>query len=140
VLEKAALEFAFKRNRRRLFAKLEKNIASMRAAVNAGDGVKYREFDEQFHKTFFEFCDNSYLRNSYSLMEARIAALRVYVTIPRPSEVDSSYSEHVLIVSHLKDGDLAQALNVLEVHISRAGALYPIFKEVEREKKGRNGS
>ena len=124
ILETSALALAAKRNGKALVATLAANIEKMRKAMQARKFERYRDLDADFHMALFNHCGNSCLGASYTLIEGKIAALRVNLGTPLPRETSPSLIDHQSVVSALEAGDLAAAARELSRHILRTKALF----------------
>nr|WP_321460894.1 GntR family transcriptional regulator [uncultured Cohaesibacter sp.] len=118
ILEREALSLSFERNHSALVAKLEKIWNQMQKANDAENIRKYLELDTRFHRCFFDLCENFYLSESYSLIEAKIAAIRTHLGRNR-LQTDKSYKEHKEMLEALRSRDLALCQEILKYHIGR---------------------
>jgi DNA-binding GntR family transcriptional regulator len=122
-LETAALRIAAERRPKELGGELDAIIADMQAA-RAGDDTKaYLRADTRFHQAFFRHCGNSYLIDTYELHIGKIAALRTHLAA-KPHHTEMSYREHCQLRDLIAAGRLANALDVLDVHIDRTKSTY----------------
>ena len=118
ILEREALTLAFERNPSMLVSKLDKIWQQMQKANEAGNVRKYLELDTDFHRCFFDLCENFYLSESYVLIEAKIAAIRTHLGRNK-QQTDKSYKEHKDLLETLRAGDLAKCQEILKFHIGR---------------------
>ncbi|WP_319529592.1 GntR family transcriptional regulator [uncultured Cohaesibacter sp.] len=123
ILETAALELAFERNLDALVSRLKGIWEKMLQAKKSSSIQKYLEMDIEFHRCFFQFADNSYLAESYSLIEAKISAIRTHLGRD-VIQTDKSLEEHHEMVIALEKGDLDKCISVLEFHIGRYHRTY----------------
>jgi DNA-binding GntR family transcriptional regulator len=124
-LEAAALRMAFERDRDGLVTGLAAVVERMRQSREAGDVKAYLAADTAYHRVFFRCCRNHLFMETYELMETKIAALRTHLS-SRPSHTDKSFAEHIEMLDHLRQGDLATALACLTVHIDRTRMTYSL--------------
>ena len=64
--------------------------------------MKYLELDDQFHKSFFNHCENRYMKDTYRMINARVAALRNYVSGEVETQPQQSHEQHESILEALK--------------------------------------
>jgi DNA-binding GntR family transcriptional regulator len=124
VLETAALKLAVKRNRSELVSALAVNLTKMRKAMDARKFEKYRDLDAEFHRLFFDYSNNACLGASYTLIEGKIAALRVNLVNPLPNETNASLADHQCVVAALESGNIGAAHRELSRHILRSKELF----------------
>ena len=122
-LEAAALRHSMNRNPRDLIRSLADTVEVMKAAQAKGDLKTYLAADTTFHLNFFETCGNAYLLETYTMHLGKIAALRTHLA-QKPQHTQMSFAEHRDIVDLLNDGNLAEALVVLDRHIDRTKTTY----------------
>ena len=70
-LEAAALTLAMQVHPRELKNALSRIVDRMEKALDKGDQRTYLALDTDFHLTFFDWCDNGYLKNSSACIPAR---------------------------------------------------------------------
>jgi DNA-binding GntR family transcriptional regulator len=123
IIEANALGLASERNLETLIQELEASTSNMDMALNLGNLRRYLDLDTNFHRIIVEFSDNDYLLESYSLIEAKTAAIRTHLAA-QPLQSKHSYNEHVKLVASLKNDDLATATEILSYHIERYSRCY----------------
>jgi DNA-binding GntR family transcriptional regulator len=122
-LEAAALRLAIDRGGAAFRAALAGIVDAMRAAKAAGDRKAYLRYDTAFHSTFCQHSGNSLMAQTYALYAGKIAALRTHLSY-KPNHTELSFSEHLAMLETVERGDLAKALAILDVHISRTRTTY----------------
>lgn len=123
MLESKALELARSLNLEELITALEDICDLMSTAVKQDDFDGYLELDDRFHDTFFDLCGNKYLRDGYHQISAVVATMRTQLS-KRSDRIDKSFGEHKAILEHLRTGDLASAMRVLERQVTRGERFY----------------
>ncbi len=127
-LETAAIAIAMQNDPAALAQALQAVVDKMGAALEAGDQRRYLMLDNDFHQVFFDFCDNSYLTNSYVRYAGKIAALRTHLSI-KPRHTSLSFQEHCQIVETIRQGQLEPLLALLDQHLGRTHETYEIGVE-----------
>jgi DNA-binding GntR family transcriptional regulator len=122
-LESAALKLAAERNSGALVRALRSVLKAMEAARANGNRRAYLEADTRFHEALFEFCGNSYLRDTYALHVGKVAALRTHLAV-KPLHTEKSFAEHRMMAELIERGSVDEALSVLETHIDRTRLSY----------------
>ncbi len=117
-LETRALTLSVERHQTELAADLARTASRMTEAMQSQNFREYLRLDSQFHQSIFDHADNVFLSDAYQTIAAKLAALRTRL----PLHVDylkKGYGEHLRLSELIAAGDLARALIVLEMHISR---------------------
>ena len=122
-LESTALRLAFERNRQALYESLHKVFERMVRARKRGDTREYLLLDTEYHVQILDHCGNQYLADAYDLILGKVAALRTHLA-HHPTHTEKSYEEHETIADAIGDGNLSNALKILEKHITRARRTY----------------
>jgi len=122
-LETAALNLAMSRNPAAFATALAPIVSEMAAAQRRGDQRAYLELDTRYHATFFDHCDNRYLRECYERNVGMIAALRTHLAI-KPLHTKLSFQEHRQMLETIRKGDVATTLATLDEHIGRTRKTY----------------
>jgi DNA-binding GntR family transcriptional regulator len=117
LLEDEAVRVANKRNRTRLWVRLDEAIARMRCAVAIKDWDAYRKADSAFHHAFLEESENRYLLNAYHLGAPALEALRVRLQSGLNNFRERSFNEHIEIARLLCAGEVDGACAILRTHI-----------------------
>lgn len=123
ILEREALGLAITRDNKALAAALDMIVTDMRASLDAGDALRYRLLDRDYHTAIFDRCGNSYLRTTYLMLSFRIQALRNWLS--RDSELNNiSFSDHLDILDAIRSADISRAQSLLHKHISETTENY----------------
>jgi DNA-binding GntR family transcriptional regulator len=117
LLEDEAVRVANKRNRARLWDRLDDAVARMRRAMGTKDWDAYRKADSGFHHALLEESENRYLLNAYHLVAPALDALRVRLQSGRNNFPERSFKEHIDIVKLLSAGEVDDACAILRTHI-----------------------
>jgi DNA-binding GntR family transcriptional regulator len=124
VLEESGLLFSARRDGPGLAAALRRLVGTMRAALDAGDGPRYRAADAAFHRALLAHAGNGYLLAAYATIEAMVGALRVHIVRPNPREAEASFEDHLRILVALEAQHEPEAASVLRQHIGRSRDLF----------------
>lgn len=119
MLETHAVQLSIQRNHKKLLRHLNHIINEMSDALDEDDVIEYSRTDSRFHQTFFDFCDNSYVQDSFQLADGRIAVLRTLLTTPRQERLTASFDEHKRITSLILEKDIAALKTLFREHIDR---------------------
>lgn len=122
-LEVPAMRFAHERHLDSLVADLDAIVDEMRKAQIEGRVADYLQLDTDFHHVFFRYCDNSYLKRAYNLLDAKMAALRNKLGRDE-HHMQKSMREHEEIARLLRHGKLTVIEDVLLKHIARKEGSY----------------
>lgn len=124
MLEANAVRLALQRDAKTFLASLSGIVAEMESAQAAGDAVAYSRADTRFHQSFFDHCGNSYVQDSFRLVEGRIATLRTILTAPIKALRKESLDEHRHMVTLMEQGDLPALERIFRTHIDRTLAVH----------------
>jgi len=124
MLEAQGARAAMRRDRDGYLDRLAMVIARMDETLAKGDTVGYGQLDSAFHQAAFDHCGNSYLRDSYSLVDGRIAALRANITAPYEARRAESLVEHRKMLDFLVKEDFAAFDAALTIHVQRTADVY----------------
>ena len=122
-LETAALRLGVERRPDDLVGQLGDVVDRMVQARERADTIRYLQLDTEFHDQLLAHCDNPYMIDAYSLISAKVAALRNRLGADG-HHLDKSFHEHVAIVRAVGAGDLDAALDILGRHIARKDGSY----------------
>lgn len=122
-LEASALKAAMERNRRPFAEAINSIVARMAKARAQRDSKAYLNEDTAFHLSFFAHCGNGLMAQNYDLFIGKIAALRTHLA-HKPHHTELSFREHEKMRDAVANGDVASALQILDVHISRTKETY----------------
>jgi DNA-binding GntR family transcriptional regulator len=79
--------------------------------------MQYLQLDDLFHNTFFNYCENRYMKETYLMINARIAALRNFISGEVSSQPQKSHEQHESILETLKKDQIDECMKILENHI-----------------------
>ena len=122
-LETAALRLGVERRRDALVRQLGAVVERMVQAREQEDRALYLQLDTEFHDELLAHCDNPYMVDAYSLISAKVAALRNRLGADA-HHLDKSFNEHVAIVHAIGKDDLEAGLDILRRHIARKDGSY----------------
>lgn len=124
MLELQGIKAAIGHARTAYLSAMEQILQTMEAALAQADSVAYGRADTAFHQLAFDLCGNSYLRDAYSLVASRIAALRANITAPYDERRRESFGEHRAMAAMIAEGRLADVEQALSVHVGRTREVY----------------
>jgi DNA-binding GntR family transcriptional regulator len=130
ILESAALGEAMLRNRAKLLAQLEDNIADMSRAQAGGEMRRLPQLDAEFHGAILALCGNGYLRAAYRLIEHKIHALRWRLP-GNNAQIEHCQDNHAVIVAQIREGNVGKAQTTLRRHIRDTRDAYLEASRVE---------
>ncbi len=123
VLETGAIHLAIKHDAPGLVKRLSAVIRRMDKEQAAGNVSAYLYLDHEYHQAVIDSAANIYLDQAYQTIAPRMAALRNRLGA-HPDLIAKSYREHGEIRDLLANGDIDEALQVLELHIGRKEGSY----------------
>ncbi|OXT02992.1 GntR family transcriptional regulator [Notoacmeibacter marinus] len=123
ILETAAMDQAIDLNPAALLDELGDIVGRMSKAQMADAFDQYLDLDADFHDAFFKHCGNSYLREGYRKVSDIVRTMRTHLS-KRPERTAKSFEEHAAIATHLSDGKMKSAKNVLKRQITRGERSY----------------
>jgi DNA-binding GntR family transcriptional regulator len=119
LIETAALRLAYVRRRVHALAQMREAIATMELAHAADDALAYARADAAFHQAIVENSANRYLIESYSLVSGCVGALRSRNLSSSTPLRRRSNTEHRAIVTALEKGELPEAEQLIDEHLSQ---------------------
>ena len=117
MLEKAALDAAFKYGASDLCAELGVLVDKMKDSAERRNRKGYGKLDTQYHEAIIQYSGNRFLIHAYSLVGLRLATLRHRIQHDAKT-VGTSLTTHEAIVEMLREGNREQALDRLDQHIN----------------------
>jgi DNA-binding GntR family transcriptional regulator len=117
-LHAAAAQLGTPRAGKREIAEMRKHNAALLAAVDAGNHVRARDADRDFHAVLLRLANNQYLMTAIEplLIHARrLEAL--YFREVGPAH--ASHEDHERIVAAVEAGDAAAAQDLMRINFSR---------------------
>ncbi|MES2185977.1 MAG: GntR family transcriptional regulator [Pseudomonadota bacterium] len=118
LLEAGALRVAAAVGLSRLVAELNKSVAHMAFAIEAGDFRMVETFDTQFHETMVALCGNSRLVASYRQISDQVRVLRHRLPARR-QRVHDALTQHRRIVDLLTAERVDDAVEEVVRHVDR---------------------
>ncbi len=122
-LESTAIDMAMEQNSEALVANLLRICSSMEKARNKAETGEYLNLDSSYHDAIFAHCDNKYLREGYSFVNGKVAALRTHLA-NHPTHTEKSFHEHFEIAELLGQGKTEDAKLLLLRHVTRGERSY----------------
>jgi len=119
MLETHAVQLSIQQNHKGLLNNLHLIIDEMSMALTAGYVVEYSRADSRFHQTFFDFCGNFYIQDSFKLAGGQIAVLRTLLTTPDKDRLDKSFSDHQIITRLIAEKKITGLKQLFRTHIDR---------------------
>jgi len=120
IWETAALRLVMTSNPEGLAAQWARLLASMEAALQAGQGKRYAAFDGQFHQALFDLAENPYLTASGHSFAAKIATVRTRQGA-HPDHMKKSFREHSDLLACVQRNAMEEACTLLDYHIRVKG-------------------
>ena len=118
LLEERALRLSMENNAKSFVTSLTKISREMKKADKSANRLQSNVLDTEFHQSFFEYCGNQYLFQSYANIRHSIEALR-YRFMNTSIYRSKVFDEHQKMVELLASGNINKAVNILLDHISR---------------------
>lgn len=115
-VEAKALSLSLKKNPKQLVQEISAILDNMDYCISNGATVEYIRLDNLFHEALFNWCQNPYLTQAYSLISSRMATIRHYMG-SNEEHMLRSYQQHMTIVNALRENDYDTALEALQGHI-----------------------
>ncbi|TQL46761.1 DNA-binding GntR family transcriptional regulator [Homoserinimonas aerilata] len=134
-MEQQAVSWAFRRHRAESAEALATVVDTMTQAIAERDMQQYGRADTAFHQVFFDNCDNSYLRKSYTMNLVQVAALRTHLATYTEAEPMRSFADHEAIRDVFADGREADIGDILTAHILRTKENYTATLRRRQERK-----
>ncbi|WP_083399088.1 GntR family transcriptional regulator [Oceanisphaera psychrotolerans] len=115
-LEPVAIEEAMRNNPQAFLESLEICIVKMEHKFRNKDFKAFLLLDGEFHETFFKYCNNSFLKKSYHLVQYHIGAIRSHLT-STDTAFEEILNDHRFIYQKLSNGELEEAKSHLRSHV-----------------------
>ena len=116
-LESQALRYGYERDRNGMIEKLEVILKEMEGYLTVSDRERYQSLDGDFHHVFFTSCGNAAITNAYSKHQSVIMATRLRNLKKENITKHTSFEQHKALLDKLLNGNLDEAVNLLESHI-----------------------
>ena len=116
-LESMALKYSHERNRDSFLKELKGTVKSMRKYLKKDSLMDYLQLDDLFHNSLFGYCENRYMKETYLMINARIAALRNFISGEVESQPQQSHEQHESILEALQKDQIDECMKILENHI-----------------------
>ncbi len=131
LIETAALRLAYTRRSVQALAQMREAIAAMNVAHEAGNALAYARADAAFHEAIVENSANRYLIESYTLASGRVSALRTRnLSVSTPLRRRSN-TAHRAIAAAFEKGDLPEAEQVIDEHVSQMAIGFRALRRAE---------
>ncbi|MFI4974039.1 MAG: GntR family transcriptional regulator [Caulobacterales bacterium] len=120
-----------------LMARLDENLASQAAALDAGDLPRFYDLDEALHGLLFGAVESP---RALRLLDAARAPLdRVRrLALPGPGRPEATLAEHRRLVDAVRSGDAELAGAAMRVHLAMVGAA--VERELAKQSETLSGS
>ncbi|KAA8996670.1 GntR family transcriptional regulator [Affinibrenneria salicis] len=115
-IESKAMALSLNKNPKQLVQEISFILDKMAICISNSSSLEYISLDNLFHEALFSYCQNIYFQRSYELISSRMATARNYLG-SNQAHMNSSFEQHMEIVSSLKGNDIARAQNALRRHI-----------------------
>ena len=116
-LESQALRYGFEREHPLLIDGLKVLLSKMEGYLEVSDRETYQNLDNDFHHVFFKACGNKAITKLYDKHQSVIVATRLRNLKKENITKHISFDQHKLLVKLLENGDLDEAISLLESHI-----------------------
>jgi DNA-binding GntR family transcriptional regulator len=122
-LEVPAAAAAIERNHEKLLARMTQIFQAMSKAFLAGDNVRYRARDGEFHQAIIDMCGNPYVIDAYSQIGFRIQALRS--RLADEAKLNRiSFKDHSAMLKLIRARRVADLQRLLRAHIRQTMRSY----------------
>jgi DNA-binding GntR family transcriptional regulator len=119
LMEVSALRFAYARRRTETLVQVNQALAAMDEADRSHDQRAYSRADALFHESIVENSANAFVIEAYKLVSGRVGALRSHNLMRADELRGKSTAAHRAIALAFERGDLAQAEEVIDEHVSK---------------------
>tara|TARA_B100000795_G_scaffold48097_1_gene31563 strand:+ start:2357 stop:3019 length:663 start_codon:yes stop_codon:yes gene_type:complete len=116
-LEAQALRYGFARNYSLLIKELKVLLGKMEGYLEASNREIYQSLDNDFHHVFFKACGNQAIYKLYDKHQSVIVATRLRNLKKEKITKHTSFDQHKLLLIHLENNDVDEAVRILEGHI-----------------------
>lgn len=100
------------------FSKAELSVKGMEKALKDNDIDAWVDFDDRFHSTLCDLCDNKFIVTSLESIKGRITYTRMLFTRVRLDK-DRSTKDHRGTLDYIISGDAKKARDSMEDHLRR---------------------
>ena len=107
---------------------LERLHEAMGASMRAGEGARYRDFNETFHAMIYQATHNAYLAEITTETRTRVQPFR-RAQFAALGRIAKSHAEHEAVVAAILRGDRAAASAAMRAHIFIVRDAYGRFLE-----------
>ncbi len=122
-LEPPAAAAAIQRNHAPLLARMSQIFELMGRAFRAGDAIRYRKRDGEFHQAIIDLCGNPYVIDAYSQVGFRIQALRSRLSDEAKLN-RLSFRDHGAMLKLIEARKVAPLQNLMRAHIRQTMRSY----------------
>ncbi len=118
-LECLAVKLAIRTIDKKKIVTLEKLLATYPSVMRSNDLVRYSKADEEFHDRIALYSENTLLYETLRKLHERIHIIRRYDHL-RIGSFEKTYEQHRLILKHMIQKDIKQAVKVMSFHILKS--------------------
>jgi DNA-binding GntR family transcriptional regulator len=118
-LECLAVRLAIRTIDQKKAAALKRLLATYPSVMRSNDLVRYSRADEAFHDCIALYSENTVLYETLRNLHERIHIVRRYDHL-RVGSFEETYEEHQLILKHMIQRDVKQAMKVMSLHILKS--------------------
>ena len=132
ILEVSAIRLAHARRPEETLAQLRESLRAMERGLQTDDQRAYGYADSAFHQATVDNCTNTYLIEAYKLVSGRLNTLRAHNLTNWHKLRNKITIEHRAIAASFEKGDLMQAEEIIDQHISRMISTFRIARRKEK--------
>ncbi len=118
-LECLAVRLAIRTIDKKKTTALEKLLAKYPLVMRSYDLVRYSKADEEFHDHIALYSENTLLYETLRNLHERIHIIRRYDHL-RVGSFEETYEEHRLILKHMTQRNVKQAVKAMSLHILKS--------------------
>ena len=123
ILEVAAVAAAIHRNHTLLVTRMSKIFEEMHTAYDAGNTVRYRTLDGEFHKAIIDLSGNPFIGDAYSQVGFRTQALRSRLS-DEAALNRLSFKDHRDMLKLIKAREVSKLQKLIRDHIHQTKQSY----------------
>lgn len=119
VLEKAIIELACKNADKLDFSRIDENLKLQKFCMENGLDDRIIELDNEYHKAYFSMCHKDQTYQLMNSMTAHFDRVRVLSVRGGTAKENRTVDDHIAIARAVREKDAAQALALMDTHLSR---------------------